>query len=81
MTVPRIQSRNTLRGLPCTYETPIVVSTTWNLSQESLGGPAWFSHLSIRLLIFSLGHDLTVCETEPHVGLLVQSLLGILSQK
>ena len=45
--------------------------------------PGWLSQLSIQLLISAqVMHDLTVCEFEPHVGLVLsaaQSLLGIVS--
>ena len=47
-----------------------------------LGRGVWVSQLVKRpTLSFSSGHDLMVCEFEPHIGsaLTVQSLLGILS--
>ena len=34
-----------------------------------VGELGWFSPLSIRLLISGSGHDLTVCEIEPLIGL------------
>ena len=36
--------------------------------------PGWLSHLSVPILDFSSGHDLTVCGFEPQVGLCAGSV-------
>ena len=38
------------------------------------GAPGWLSRSSIRILVFSSGHDLPVCEFEPRFGLCADSL-------
>ena len=38
------------------------------------GAPGWLGQLSIQTLDFSLGHDLTVRELEPHIGLCTDSV-------
>ena len=39
---------------------------------ENLGVPRWLSWLSVRLVIS--GHDLTVWEIKPHIGLCANSV-------
>ena len=38
-----------------------------------LGVPGWLSRLSVRLLIFGSGHDLTVHGIKPRIGLCADS--------
>ena len=42
-------------------------------NQEKKGAPWWLSWLSVQLLIFSSGHDLTIPEFNPQVRLCTDS--------